>query len=152
MSRATRPSSPSKIIAAKIASVAALEVAVDRRDDRVEAAEQAAGRQQVRQQEDPAAHAISLNSTFMRLPWQGPGAVPKIPCFGTGDTRRPGRDQGFQMRLSEYPIQSLKEVPADAEIVSHRLMLRAGPHPAPRRRPVQLACRWGCASCARLSA
>ncbi len=30
------------------------------------------------------------------------------------------------MRLSEYPIQSLKEVPAEAEIVSHRLMLRAG--------------------------
>ena len=30
------------------------------------------------------------------------------------------------MRLSEYPIQNLKEVPADAEIVSHRLMLRAG--------------------------
>ena len=30
------------------------------------------------------------------------------------------------MRLSEYPIQSLKEVPADAEIVSHQLMLRAG--------------------------
>jgi prolyl-tRNA synthetase len=30
------------------------------------------------------------------------------------------------MRLSEYPIQTLKEVPADAEVVSHRLMLRAG--------------------------
>jgi prolyl-tRNA synthetase len=30
------------------------------------------------------------------------------------------------MRLSEYPIQSLKEVPAEAEVVSHRLMLRAG--------------------------
>ena len=30
------------------------------------------------------------------------------------------------MRLSEYPIQNLKEVPADAEIASHRLMLRAG--------------------------
>ena len=30
------------------------------------------------------------------------------------------------MRLSAYPIQNLKEVPADAEIVSHRLMLRAG--------------------------
>src|SRR5262245_13281725 len=30
------------------------------------------------------------------------------------------------MRLSAYPIQTLKEVPADAEIVSHRLMLRAG--------------------------
>jgi prolyl-tRNA synthetase len=30
------------------------------------------------------------------------------------------------MRLSAYPIQSLKEVPAEAEVVSHRLMLRAG--------------------------
>ncbi len=30
------------------------------------------------------------------------------------------------MRLSEFPIQNLKEVPADAEVVSHRLMLRAG--------------------------
>jgi len=30
------------------------------------------------------------------------------------------------MRLSAYPIQNLKEVPADAEVVSHQLMLRAG--------------------------
>jgi prolyl-tRNA synthetase len=30
------------------------------------------------------------------------------------------------MRLSAYPIQNLKEVPAEAEVVSHRLMLRAG--------------------------
>ncbi len=30
------------------------------------------------------------------------------------------------MRLSGYPIQNLKEVPAEAEVVSHRLMLRAG--------------------------
>ncbi|MGQ0428336.1 MAG: proline--tRNA ligase [Gammaproteobacteria bacterium] len=30
------------------------------------------------------------------------------------------------MRLSRYPIQNLKEVPADAEVASHRLMLRAG--------------------------
>jgi prolyl-tRNA synthetase len=30
------------------------------------------------------------------------------------------------MRLTEYPIQNLKEEPADAEVVSHRLMLRAG--------------------------
>ncbi|MGQ0385208.1 MAG: proline--tRNA ligase [Gammaproteobacteria bacterium] len=30
------------------------------------------------------------------------------------------------MRLSSNPIQNLKEVPADAEITSHRLMLRAG--------------------------
>ncbi len=30
------------------------------------------------------------------------------------------------MRLSQYPISTLKEVPAEAEVVSHRLMLRAG--------------------------
>jgi prolyl-tRNA synthetase len=30
------------------------------------------------------------------------------------------------MRLSAYPIQKMKEVPADAEVVSHQLMLRAG--------------------------
>ena len=30
------------------------------------------------------------------------------------------------MRLSQLPLTTLKEVPADAEIVSHQLMLRAG--------------------------
>jgi len=30
------------------------------------------------------------------------------------------------MRLSQLPINTLKEVPADAEVVSHKLMLRAG--------------------------
>jgi prolyl-tRNA synthetase len=30
------------------------------------------------------------------------------------------------MRLSRYPITTLKEVPTDAEVVSHQLMLRAG--------------------------
>ncbi|MCC7198051.1 MAG: proline--tRNA ligase [Gammaproteobacteria bacterium] len=30
------------------------------------------------------------------------------------------------MRLSQYPIQNMKEVPAEAEVVSHQLMLRAG--------------------------
>ncbi len=30
------------------------------------------------------------------------------------------------MRLSSYPIASLRDVPADAEIISHQLMLRAG--------------------------
>jgi prolyl-tRNA synthetase len=30
------------------------------------------------------------------------------------------------MRLSQYPIATLKELPADADIVSHQLMLRAG--------------------------
>ncbi len=30
------------------------------------------------------------------------------------------------MRTSQFPLQTLKETPADAEIPSHRLMLRAG--------------------------
>ena len=30
------------------------------------------------------------------------------------------------MRLSRYPLYTLKEVPADAEVISHQLMLRAG--------------------------
>jgi len=30
------------------------------------------------------------------------------------------------MRTSEFPLQTIKETPADAEIASHRLMLRAG--------------------------
>ncbi|MEE4184642.1 MAG: proline--tRNA ligase, partial [Gammaproteobacteria bacterium] len=30
------------------------------------------------------------------------------------------------MRLSTLPLTTLKEVPADAEVASHQLMLRAG--------------------------
>jgi prolyl-tRNA synthetase len=30
------------------------------------------------------------------------------------------------MRLSQYPLSTLKETPADAEIISHQLMMRAG--------------------------
>ena len=30
------------------------------------------------------------------------------------------------MRLSTYPLPNMKEVPAEAEVVSHQLMLRAG--------------------------
>jgi prolyl-tRNA synthetase len=30
------------------------------------------------------------------------------------------------MRLSQYPINTMKETPAEAEVVSHQLMLRAG--------------------------
>src|SRR5579863_4318519 len=39
---------------------------------------------------------------------------------------RKGRGHGRAMRLSQYPINTLKEVPAEAEVVSHQLMLRAG--------------------------
>ena len=30
------------------------------------------------------------------------------------------------MRTSQFPLQTIKETPADAEIASHKLMLRAG--------------------------
>src|SRR5438045_4502477 len=30
------------------------------------------------------------------------------------------------MRLSRYPLNTMKETPAEAEVVSHQLMLRAG--------------------------
>ncbi|MDH3888393.1 MAG: proline--tRNA ligase, partial [Gammaproteobacteria bacterium] len=30
------------------------------------------------------------------------------------------------MRLSRFPLSTLKETPADAEIISHQLMMRAG--------------------------
>jgi prolyl-tRNA synthetase len=41
------------------------------------------------------------------------------------DTRGP-RVRYAAMRLSRYPISTLRDVPADAEVISHRLMLRAG--------------------------
>src|SRR6202021_989632 len=30
------------------------------------------------------------------------------------------------MRLSQYPINTVKETPSEAEVISHQLMLRAG--------------------------
>ena len=30
------------------------------------------------------------------------------------------------MRTSQFPLQTVKETPADAEVISHQLMLRAG--------------------------
>src|SRR5271167_1411200 len=42
-------------------------------------------------------------------------------CLATGASREEGR-----MRLSVFFMPTLKENPAEAEIVSHRLMLRAG--------------------------
>src|ERR1700685_4000714 len=30
------------------------------------------------------------------------------------------------MRLSQYPLNTVKETPAEAEVISHQLMLRAG--------------------------
>ena len=41
------------------------------------------------------------------------------------DTRGP-RVRYAPMRLSQYPIATLRDVPSDAEVISHQLMLRAG--------------------------
>jgi hypothetical protein len=52
------------------------------------------------------------------------------------------------MRASQFFIATLKEAPSDAEIVSHKLMLRAG---LIRAWPAASTpgCRWACACCAR---
>ena len=60
VSRATRPSSPSSNIAAKIAQAACAEVAVDRGHDRIEAREQPARRDEIREQIDPFATRIDV--------------------------------------------------------------------------------------------
>ena len=48
------------------------------------------------------------------------------PAFGTRSGREGLSRRGRSMRLSAYFMPTLKETPAEAEIVSHRLMLRAG--------------------------
>src|SRR5689334_21767616 len=59
-------------------------------------------------------------------PWTSPGALPKFRRAG-GLVLRPGlpRSRG-RMRLSAYFLPLLRENPSEAQIVSHRLMLRAG--------------------------
>ena len=46
--------------------------------------------------------------------------MPSVPATCAGKRKRP------TMRLSQYPINTMKETPAEAEVVSHQLMLRAG--------------------------
>src|SRR6185437_14783501 len=41
------------------------------------------------------------------------------------DSSTPAKDRA-PMRLSQYPINTAKETPAEAEVLSHQLMLRAG--------------------------
>jgi hypothetical protein len=36
------------------------------------------------------------------------------------------QNQKLSMRLSRFPLSTLKETPADAEVISHQLMMRAG--------------------------
>jgi len=50
-------------------------------------------------------------------------------AYNTARSDRPEdytSSQEIPMRLSQYPLVTLKEIPAGAEVVSHQLMLRAG--------------------------
>ena len=98
------------------------EVLVDGGDDAVEAGEQAAGGQQVGQQVDACGAGVAW-SDVLRCVTAGNhsrGLLLRCPLPCDCATEVP------YMRLSQYPINTLKETPAEAEVVSHQLMLRAG--------------------------
>ena len=58
-------------------------------------------------------------------------AALQCPPVAPGNAARSGTMNAFflppgrEMRLSTYPVTTLRDVPADAEVVSHQLMLRA---------------------------
>jgi prolyl-tRNA synthetase len=64
--------------------------------------------------------AASSHNAALR---HSPVAQGNAACSGTMDAffLLPGRE----MRLSTYPVTTLRDIPADAEVVSHQLMLRA---------------------------
>src|SRR4030095_3142004 len=76
---------------------------------RIETREQATGREQIGQQVDTAAGCFhgSIHGRHHR----------RIPHLI--HSRAP-------MRWSQYPVNTTKETPADADVVSQQLMLRAG--------------------------
>ena len=113
-------------MAANTAMPARREVLVDGRHHRVEAREQAPRGQQVRQQVDARlragvrARCSGRLACHRRASYQGaPVKMPASRWFAI-EVKRPS------MRLSQYPINTMKETPAEAEVVSHQLMLRAG--------------------------
>ena len=50
-------------------------------------------------------------------------------------------------RWSQLFIPTLREAPADAEVASHKFLLRAGLHPPTRRRNLLATCFSGSARC-----
>src|SRR5438132_1774784 len=67
---------------------------------------------------DSVATAAILSVIRARGSWQrAPDKMPAKALSSAGP--RP-------MRLSQYPLNTMKETPAEAEVVSHQLMLRAG--------------------------
>ena len=96
------------------------EVAVDGRDDGIEAGEQAAGGEQIGQQINAAARRIRGVSAANSV-------ASEVLRHGRHHRRIPHLIHSrAPMRWSQYPVNTTKETPADAEVVSHQLMLRAG--------------------------
>ena len=89
------------------------------------------------------AHALARHAAEHRTR----AARAKAPAYGTdrvSGTRRSGTrlaSRRLMTRLSSYFLPTLKEPPADAEAISHVLMVRAGPGPPAGRRAVDLPAR-----------
>ena len=94
-----------------------IESPVNGGDDRVEAGEQCPGGEQVRQPVHPARRDVSRLTHACRHEPRRYWAAKGRAC---------GHVRYAAMRLSQYPISTLRDVPADAEVISHQLMLRAG--------------------------
>src|SRR3569833_1540627 len=78
----------------------------------------------------PVAYRIITVGTYPLIPWMRLPSrrSPLYFCARSGFTRPAFvlRISRFSMRLSRYFLPILRENPKEAEIVSHRLMLRAG--------------------------
>ena len=89
-------------------------------------------------------HLRLTNWTYAVTIWQHPARLPPDPGHNRASRAcsafRGGRPESrSRMRLSRHFLPVLKESPSDAQIVSHKLMLRAGLDPADRRGHLRLA-------------
>ena len=126
----------------------ALEIAVDGRDDRVEAPRTGSSRQQVRQQEDArcAARRMSCFGHGLTIDFHASGVARpgstrlKIPRFAdrrhAPTPRRYGESPHAPVRVSDPEPQGSAGRSRDREPPAHAARR---PHPAPRRRPLHLA-------------
>ncbi len=115
--RATRPSSPSNIMAMNTALPASAKLRIDGGDDGIETGEQAARGEQIGQQVDAPPRRIVIRFLGVLVLGRHGRHHRRIPHLI--HSRAP-------MRWSQYPVNTTKETPAEADVVSHQLMLRAG--------------------------
>ena len=94
-----------------------------------------------------------------RPAWAAAAAADQVPrCERRDRARRPGRgaaepDEGVPvaLRMSTLFLRTLREDPADAEVPSHRLLVRAATSAGSPRASTP-GCRWACRCCATSSA